>query len=46
MALHPSFPQSPYAELIPDQRWFPADEDFMRFINVTVPPDIRPSLFA
>ncbi|MEO7648413.1 MAG: hypothetical protein ABIV11_09280 [Gemmatimonadaceae bacterium] len=25
MALHPSFPQSPYAELLPDQRWFPAD---------------------
>jgi type III restriction enzyme len=26
MALHPSFPQSPYAELVPDHRWFPADE--------------------
>ena len=26
MALHPSFPQSPYAELVPGQRWFPADE--------------------
>ena len=26
MALHPNFPQSPYAPLIPDQRWFPADE--------------------
>lgn len=26
MALHPSFPQSPYAPLIPHQRWFPADE--------------------
>ena len=26
MAIHPSFPQSPYAELIPSQRWFPADE--------------------
>lgn len=26
MALHPAFPQSPYAELIPEQRWFPADE--------------------
>jgi type III restriction enzyme len=26
MAIHPSFPQSPYAELVPDQRWFPADE--------------------
>lgn len=26
MALHPHFPTSPYAPLIPDQRWFPADE--------------------
>jgi len=26
MALHPNFPISPYAPLIPEQRWFPADE--------------------
>jgi type III restriction enzyme len=26
MALHPEFPTSPYLPLIPDQRWFPADE--------------------
>lgn len=26
MALHPDFPESPYAVLDPDQRWFPADE--------------------
>jgi hypothetical protein len=26
MGLHPKFPQSPYAPLIPEQRWFPADE--------------------
>jgi len=26
MALHPEFPRSPYAPLIPSQRWFPADE--------------------
>ena len=26
MALHPDFPLSPYAALIPEQRWFPADE--------------------
>jgi type III restriction enzyme len=26
MALHPDFPSSPYAPLIPDHRWFPADE--------------------
>ena len=28
MALHPKFPTSPYAPLIPEQRWFPADETF------------------
>lgn len=28
MALHPDFPRSPYAELVPAQRWFPADESF------------------
>lgn len=27
MALHPEFPKSPYAELFPDQRWFPAAEE-------------------
>ncbi len=26
MALHPHFPESPYAPLVPEQRWFPADE--------------------
>ena len=26
MALHPQFPPSPYAPLVPAQRWFPADE--------------------
>ncbi|MEO6307964.1 MAG: DEAD/DEAH box helicase family protein [Nitrospiraceae bacterium] len=26
MSLHPDFPSSPYAPLIPEQRWFPADE--------------------
>ncbi len=26
MAIHPSFPQSPYQILNPDYRWFPADE--------------------
>jgi type III restriction enzyme len=26
MALHPEFPTSPYAPLIPEQRWFPAHE--------------------
>ena len=27
MALHPAFPSSPYAELLPEQRWFPAAEE-------------------
>ncbi|MBN2702756.1 MAG: DEAD/DEAH box helicase family protein [Pontiellaceae bacterium] len=27
MALHPDFPISPYAPLIPEQRWFPAAEE-------------------
>ncbi len=26
MALHPKFPTSPYAPLVPEERWFPADE--------------------
>ncbi len=26
MALHPEFPASPYAPLVPEHRWFPADE--------------------
>lgn len=26
MALHPDFPASPYAPLLPSERWFPADE--------------------
>lgn len=26
MAIHPSFPTSPYEILEPDLRWFPADE--------------------
>ncbi len=26
MSLHPQFPTSPYAPLLPEQRWFPADE--------------------
>jgi type III restriction enzyme len=26
MSLHPAFPTSPYAPLLPEQRWFPADE--------------------
>jgi type III restriction enzyme len=28
VSLHPDFPTSPYAPLIPSQRWFPADETY------------------
>jgi len=27
MAIHPQFPESPYAVLLPEQRWFPAAEE-------------------
>ncbi len=27
MALHPEFPKSPYADLLPEHRWFPAAEE-------------------
>jgi len=27
MAIHPALPESPYDELLPDQRWFPAAEE-------------------
>jgi type III restriction enzyme len=27
MALHPQFPLSPYATLVPEHRWFPAEEE-------------------
>lgn len=26
MSLHPEFPVSPYAPMVPEHRWFPADE--------------------
>lgn len=42
MALHPSFPTSPYAPLIPEQRWFPADEA----LRVTAYEKLLPPLVA
>ena len=36
MALHPNFPTSPYAPLLPEQRWFPADEA-LRSTELDVP---------
>ena len=38
MALHPDFPTSPYAPLIPEQRWFPADETLRAGYDKLIPP--------
>ncbi len=38
MALHPNFPASPYAPLIPEQRWFPADEALRAGYDKLLPP--------
>lgn len=38
MALHPEFPKSPYAELIPEQRWFPAAEELRANYDKLLPP--------
>ena len=38
MALHPDFPTSPYAPLIPEQRWFPADETMRAGYDKLIPP--------
>jgi type III restriction enzyme len=50
MALHPSFPKSPYAPLIPEQRWFPADETMRgTAYEKLLPPlvaNIRQDVFA
>ena len=38
MSLHPEFPASPYAPLIPEQRWFPADEALRAGYDKLIPP--------
>jgi type III restriction enzyme len=49
MALHPEFPESPYAVLRPDQRWFPAAEEMReRAYEKLLPPlvaNIREEVF-
>ena len=40
MALHPQFPESPYAPLLPDQRWFPAAEDMRDKAYATLIPPL------
>jgi len=42
MALHPQFPTSPYAPLVPEHRWFPADED----LRATAYEKLLPPLVA
>ena len=42
MALHPEFPKSPYAELIPEHRWFPAAEE----LRATAYEKLLPPLVA
>ncbi len=38
MALHPDFSKSSYAELVPDHRWFPADEALRETFYERLPP--------
>ena len=42
MALHPEFPLSPYQELLPEQRWFPAAEE----LRATAYEKLLPPLVA
>lgn len=50
MALHPKFPSSPYTPLIPEHRWFPADEAMRELAyEKLLPPlvaNIRREVFA
>jgi type III restriction enzyme len=50
MALHPDFPTSPYVQLLPSQRWFPADEALReKSYEKLLPPlvaKIREAVFA
>lgn len=50
MSLHPAFPTSPYAPLIPEQRWFPADEALRATsYDKLLPPlvaNVRQAVFA
>jgi type III restriction enzyme len=44
MALHPSFPESPYAILDPALRWFPADEALRESSSEKLMPPLVPEL--
>ena len=44
MALHPDFPESPYAVLDPEIRWFPADESLRETTMDKLMPPLVPQL--
>ena len=44
MALHPDFPDSPYAILDPALRWFPADEALRESSSEKLMPPLVPQL--
>ena len=44
MALHPHFPESPYAVLDPTHRWFPADEALRESSSEKLMPLLVPQL--
>jgi len=44
MALHPNFPESPYAILDPAIRWFPADEALRESSSEKLMPPLVPQL--
>ena len=44
MALHPDFPESPYAILDPAIRWFPADEALRETSAEKLMPPLVPQL--
>ena len=44
MALHPNFPESPYAILDPAVRWFPADEALRESTMDKLMPPLVPEL--
>src|SRR3990172_11323901 len=44
MALHPNFPESPYASLDPAIRWFPADEALRESSSEKLMPPLVPQL--
>jgi len=44
MAIHPNFPESPFAILDPAVRWFPADEALRESTSDKLMPPLVPEL--